>query len=292
MYFLEKFVKKAFLSFYEDNEKYKLFIQIIKNDKILKSEKKEFENKKELKETINEFKEDYPQNYISTIIDTINQGVVPSCNKKDFLKKEIEIENIKYICVKKRYSFYASIYDLSKIKKEFKFDIDFLFSIFAPIDFYARKKNNYMYLLVLNKLVALLGYKDNIPIFSDISIIHKEENLEEDEDIELLEDIDIEDEIAEDIEEEAESMDLSEPENNLETTDIEFQIMEILKNSIKEYYEHYSDDFLEKIVILDTIEVGNSLKKLIEDELLMDSDVINFDLLKTLNELSRSELNV
>ena len=292
MYFLDKIVKKAFISFYEDNEKYHLFIEITKNNKIIEAIKKEFENKKEFSNTIKELKEDYPQHYISTIIQTLNQGVLASCSKQEFLKKEIEIENIKYICIKNRYSFYVSIYDLSKLKKEYKFNIDFIFPIFAPIDFFAKKKNNYMYILILNKQVAILAYKDNIPIYSDISIIHKEENVEEDEDIELLEDIDIEEEIAEDIEEEAESMDLEEPESDLETTDIEFQIMKILKDSIKEYYEHYSDDFLEKIVILDTIKIGHTIKKLLEDELLMESEVIHFELLKILNELAKGELNV
>ena len=290
--FLDKFIKKAFISFYKDNEAYKIFIEIVKNNKILETQKKEVKEKNELNNIIQSIKEEYPQYYISTIIQTFNQGIIPACNKKEFLKREIEIENIKYICIKNRYSFYISIYDLSKLKKEYKFNIDFIFSIFAPIDFFAKKRYNYIYVLVLNKQVAILAYKDNIPIYSDISLIHKEENLEEDEDIELLEDIDIEEEIAEDIEEEAENMDLEEPESDLETTDIEFQIMKILKNSIKEYYEHYSDDFLEKIVILDTIKIGHTIKKLLEDELLMESEVIPFDLLKILNELSKGELNV
>ena len=291
--FLEKFIKKAFISFYKDDEKYKLFIEIIKNNKIIETKTKELNEIKELKEEIRELKEDYPQHYISTFLNTINQGVIPGCSKQEFLKREIEIENINFICIKSTYSFYVSMYDLVKLKKEYPFSIDFIFSIFAPIDFYAKKRNNYMYVLILNNQIAIIAYKDNIPLYSDISIIQKEEASEEEaEDMELLEDIDIEEEIAEDIEEEAESMELNEPESDLEKTNIEFQIINMLKNSIKEYYEHYSDDFLEKIILLDTIEAGNTLKKLIEDELLMQSEIIKFDMLKTLNDISRGEIDV
>ena len=291
--FLERFIKKAFISFYKNDEKYKLLIEIIKNDKLIESQIKELNDKKELKELIKEIKEDYPQHYISTFLQTINQGAVPSCNKQEYLKREIEIENINLICIKNAYSFFVSMYDLVKLKKEYNFNIDFIFSIFAPIDFYSKKRNNYMYVLILNNQIAIIAYKDNIPLYSDISIIQKEESPEEEpEDIELLEDIDIDEEISEDIEEEAENMELTESTNDLEKTETEFQIIEILKKSIKEYYENYSDDFLEKIILLDTIEMGDTIKKLIKDELLMDTEIVKFDLLKTLNYLAKGEINV
>ena len=292
--FLEKFIKKAFVSFYENNEKYTLLIEIIKNNKLIESEKKELNSKKELNKLIRDLKEDYPQNYISTVLQNINQGVIPSCNKKSFLKNEIDIENINFICIKNRYSFFVSMYDLVKLKKEFKWDMDFIFSIFAPIDFYAKNKNNYMYVLILNTQIIIIAYKENIPIYADISFFEKEEILEtnDNEDMELLEDIDIENEISEDIEDEADNISFEKSNGNLETTDTEFKITNILKESIKDYYENYSDDFLEKIVLLDTIEIGETIKELIEDELLMESEIIQFDLLKTLNELAKGEINV
>ena len=292
--FLERFIKKAFISFYEDDSKYKILIEIIKNDKLIESQIKELNDKKELKELIKEIKEDYPQHYISTFLQTINQGVVPSCNKQEYLKREIEIENINYICIKNRYSFFVSMYDLVKLKKEYKWNIDFIFPVFAPVDFYAKNKNNYMYVLILNTQITIIAYKENIPIYADISFLEKEEILQNDEseDIELLENIDLEEEISENIEDEADNISLEKSNENLETTDTEFQITKILKESIKDYYENYSDDFLEKIVLLDTIKVGETIKELIEDELLMESEIIQFDLLKTLNELAKGEINV
>lgn len=287
--FIEKFIKKAYISFYKD-ENYKFLCEIKKNKKLIESEKKEFDSKEKLNEKINELIEDYPQIFISTIINSINQGVIPSCNKSEFKKREIEIENIKSICIKNKYSIFISIYELVNIKKEYPFEIDFLYSIFAPIDFFAKKRNNYLYVLILKERIALLAYKNEIPIFSDIFEIKEEKNEEVEEDIQLLEDIDLEEEISEDIEEEAESLDLEENEpTNLELSSIEHNIVQYLKDAIKDYYENYSDDFLEKIIFLDTINIGKNLQKLTEDELLLENEIINFDLLKILNNISESE---
>ena len=279
---LERFIKKAYISFYED-EKYFLQVDIVKNKKIVEKTKKELNSKEELKKEINLIKEDYSQFYISTVIETINQGVIPSCNKNEYKKREIDIENIKYICIKNRYSFYVSLYDLINIQKEF--DADFIYSIFAPIDFFARTKDKIFYVLILKQGIAIVGYENNLPIYSEITFFEKEEN----DEIEEIDDIDLEidEEISEDIEEESENLDLDEHE--IENTGTEFNIIDILKNSLKEYYENYSTDFLEKIIFLDTINLDNSLIKIVKDELLMESEIIKFNLLDTINKLSESE---
>ena len=177
------------------------------------------------------------------------------------------------------------------IKKEYPFDLDFIYSIFAPIDFTAKHRNNTFYVLILKEKIAIIGYKNNIPIYSDIFELKEEniENEEVEEDIELLEEIDLEEEISPDIEEEAENIEFEEQPENLTFTTIEHNIIKNLKDAIKDYYENYSDDFLEKIIFLDTVNIGKEIKKLTEDELLLDSDIIKFDLLKTLNILSERE---
>jgi len=281
---LDRFIKKAYISFYED-KKIILNIDIIKNKKIIESKKKELEDKNELKNEIEIIKEDFTQYYISTIIDTINQGVIPSCSKTEYKKRSIDIENIKYICINNKYSFYVFLYDLINLKKEL--ELDYIYSIFAPIDFFAKNKKNIFYVLILNKLIAILGYENNIPIYSEISYIEEDEEL--DEELEIIDDIDldIDEEISEDIEEESQNLNLEEP--SIEHTDIEYKIIEILKNSLKDYYENYSNDFLEQIIFLDTIDLNNTLTKIVNDELLMESKIIKFDLGKTLNKISEME---
>ncbi len=290
--FVEKFIKKAYVSFYKNN-KYRFYCEIKKNDKTIDSFSKEFEDKKDLENEIENIKEDYAQYFISTVIDTINQGVIPSCSKKEMKKYDIDVDNIKYVCINNSYSIYTSLYDIVSIKKNYSFEIDYLYSIFAPIDFFAKKRNNYLYVLIMDNKIALSAYKNDKPVYSDIEIFNEETASEETEDfIEPIDELDIANEdlsedISENIEEEAQSIDLEEP--KIEKSNIEYNIIEKLKDFIKEYYQDYSDDFIEKIIFLDTVEIGESLKKIVNDELLLESEIIEFDLLKTLNTISGRE---
>jgi hypothetical protein len=283
--FLEKFIKRHFIAFYYDEE-YKLLYQIVKNKKIINSENKTFEEKKDLEKYIKEITSEYPQSYVSTVLLSINQGLIESCKKEDYLKREIETDNVQIICVNNRYSFFASIYDIAKTKKEYKFNIDFLYSIFGLIDFVANERKNRFYVLVLNSYIAIMGYENFKPIYADINETkeHQEEEI-----IEEIDDMDILDNLSEDIEEESE--DIEEDENLEEkldkiTTGIEVKILNQLKESIKDYYKHYSSDFIEKIIILDTVGIDIATTKLIEDELLITTDYQKIDLLETINRLS------
>ena len=282
---IEKFIKKIFISFYCD-EKFYLYAEIIRNNNKIKSFKKEFEEKKELENEIKNLSEDYTQYYISTIIDSINQGVVPTCDKHTYKDWGIDMENVTFVCVKNKYSLYTSLYDLMSVKKSFNLDIDFLYSIFAPIDFIAKQRNNYLYVLILNTKIAFIAYQNNIPIFSEIDIFEKEN--EENEEIEPIDDINIAEDISEDIEEEANAVNLKE--EKIEKSDIEYNIIEKLKKVIKDYYENYSEDFLEKIIFLDTVGMNNSLIKIVEDELFMDSEIKKTDLLQILNSISKKNV--
>ena len=237
---IEKFIKRQFISFYKDNN-YNLIFEIVKNKKIIESEKKEFKEKKDLENFIKEKINENPQTYISSILLTINQGVIDSCSKQKYLEKNIDYDNIKIVCINNSYSFYVSIYDLSTFLKEYKFPIDFLYSIFAIIDYLAKERKNRFYILVLNNYLAILGYENYKPIFNDLIILNNEEKseLEEineiDDDLDILEDID---DIAEDITENIEDINEEEIEeikdlDNI-TTNIEVNILNTLKNSTKD----------------------------------------------------------
>ncbi len=287
--FLKKFFRRQFISFYFDN-KYKLLLEHVKNNKIIDSIEKEFEEKKDIEKFIKEKIDEIPQTFVSTILQTLNQGVIDSCSKQKYLDKDIDFDNVKIRCIN-NYSFYASIYDITKLLKEYSFNIDFLYSIFAPIDFFAKERKNRFYVLVLNNYIAILGYENFKPIYSDLIILNsdEEEIIEDIEDIDLLNEIE-EESIDENIEniDEADINENEELENKIEnlTTNIEVKILNSLKESIKEYYEHYSNDFIEKIIILDTIGIDITINSLIEEELLITSEIENFDLLKIINRMS------
>jgi hypothetical protein len=285
--FLKKFIKQQFISFYYD-ENYKLLTEIYKNNKLLEEKKSEFKEKKELIKKIKELSDEIPQTYTSTIIQSINQGVVPSCQKSIFTKYEIKTENIKYICINNQYAFYISLYDLMEIKKD---NIDFVYSVFALIDYKATKKINTLYILVTKEKFYLLIYHKNIPIFSDIyeklvDILENPENELENE--EIIENI--EDDIIDDIEDNIENENNLELEDNRITTGLEMDIINFIKSSLEEYYENFADDFIENIIIFDEGILKEDITTLIYDTLLIEAKKENLDILKTINEISRKNV--
>jgi len=280
---LEKFIKKQFISFYVEDE-YKTLLQIVKNKKILFTEEKTFEEKKEFEKYVLKALEENPQTYVSTVLLTFNQGVMNSCREEDFIKKEIDPFSVKYICINNKYSFFVSTFELEKIKKEYKFDLDFIYSVFAIIDSSVKEKKNTFYVLVLQKHMATLGYEDFYPLYSDIQTLSLEEGEEESESFEIVEDIDLEDELINDISALDEEDEKKEIES--EKITIESEILNNLKKAVKDYYENYSDNFIEKIVILDTIGLDITLTSLIEEELIINCEMKQYDLLKNMNRLS------
>ncbi len=289
------FLKKQFISFIEE-EKIKTLCETVKKENIISYEEKEFETKKELETYIVEKNEDIPQTYISTIINTINQGVLNSCSKQKYLEKEIDYDNIKMICINNKYSFFVSLFDLNKLQKEYMFPLDFVYSPFSVIDYMAKERKNRFYIMVFEKYCAVLGYENFVPIYSDIVFFkqNEESEIEDVENIEDIDDIDILDDsiedISEDIDDEIDETDTLEEKLNTLTTPKESQILEIIKNAIKEYYDEYSSDFVEKIVILDTLGIDIEITKIIEDEVLIECGYKKTEILKILNRISRESV--
>jgi hypothetical protein len=283
--FLKRFIKQQFISFYFD-EKYRLLTQIYKNNKLLEENSFEFEEKKELIKKIEELSSDIPQTYISTIIQTANQGVISTCNKKEFSNYGIEVENIKYVCINNKYAIYTSLYDLMELKK---LNIDFIYSAFALIDYKAAKKINTLYILTMNEQFYLLIYHKNIPIFSDI--YEKSKNiLENEEDLGIDDSIieEIEDDIAEDIEEIGDEITIESEENI--ATEKEMEVVNFIKSSLEEYYKNYAEDFVENVIILDTGVLNEDITNIINETLFIETKKENFDILKTINEISRKNV--
>jgi hypothetical protein len=286
--FLKRFIKQQFISFYFD-ENYKLLVEIYKNNNLLEENRFEFEEKKELIKKIKELSDEIPQTYISTVIQSINQGVISSCKKTEFEIYGIKIENIKYICINNKYAFYTSLYDLIELKK---INVDFIYSMFALIDYKATKKINTLYILITKEKFYLLVYHQNIPIFSDIYEKDYENILEDEDELENLDNENIVENIEDDIIDDIENIDDNEVvlEDNKITTDIEMDVINFIKSSLEEYYENYADDFIENIIIFDDNLLNNDITKIIYDTLLIESKKEKLDILKTINEISRKNV--
>jgi len=287
--FLKKILfKPNLIAFYKAEGKYKLLNEQYKKNRIIFSETKEFESIKELKQYIDTVAEDNPQTYISSFITSQNQGIVPSCNKNKYKELEIDVENIKIVCINNKYSFYTTLYELMGIKKEYPF-IDFLYPVFAIIDKNSTLRHNSLYILSTKEFSYILIYKDHIPVFGDIFEIKEETN--EEEDIEDISDIDIVEDFDETLDENIENIDESEVEENenIEHFNIESKILDQIKTALKEYYEN-GGDFIEKIFIFDTIGIEKNITEMINDEIFIESSLNKIDILKTLNKISRENV--
>jgi hypothetical protein len=287
--FLKKLLSKPnLIAYHKEEDTYKVLNEQYKKNKIIFSETKEFESKKDLKSYINSVIEDNPQTYVSTIITTQNQGVIPSCDKHYYKNIGIDIANIKFICINKKYSFYATLYELMAMKKEYPF-IDYLYSAFALIDQKSSLRQNSLYVLALKEHCFILIYKDHIPVFADI--FETEEEIIQEEEIEDISDMDIIDDFDESLDENIENIDEpeEEDESNMENFNIEYKILEHIKTALKEYYDN-GGDFIEKIFIFDNIGMEKNITDLINEDIFIQSDMETIDILKTINEISRKNV--
>jgi len=289
--FLTRFVKQQFVSFYK-NENYKLLVQIYKNGKLLEEENLEAKNKKELQEIISSLLKKIPQTYISTFLQSVNQGIIPTCKKKEFPKFNIEIENIKYICVNNKYAIYASIFDIMEIKK---LNTDFIYSVFALIDYRAKKKINSLYLLITPEKFYLLIYHNNITVYSDIfekieDVLNNEEHDNDDIIDDISDDIDIIEDLDSDIIEDIDDLDEINGEEKEIHTHTEMEIINFLRDSIEEYYKTYGEDFIEEITLFDTGVVSNDITEMIKETFFIEAKKSDFNILETINEISRENV--
>jgi hypothetical protein len=289
MFLKDLLFKPNFIAFYKEDNIYKVLNEQYKKEEIIFSENKEFENKKEFLNYISSVIENNPQTYISTFISTPNQGIVPSCEKHIYKDYGIELNNVKTVCINNKYSFYITIFELMELKKEYKY-IDFLYSSFALIDYKSSLRHNSLYILFDRKYSYILIYQEYIPIFSDIFDLTYEK--EQTEEIEDISDIDIVEDFNSSLDEDIENIDENKIENeeeNIENLNVEYKITEHIKTAIKEYYES-GGDFIEKIFIFDTIGIQKNITDIINDELFIEVSLEKFELLKTINEISKKNV--
>jgi len=286
------FFKPNLIAFYKEEDIFKVLNEQYNNEKVIFSETKEFKTLNELQMYIKSVMEDNPQTYVSTIIHTQNQGVVPSCEKKVFKNIGIELDNVKYICIKNQYSFYITLYELIEAKKEYK-NIDFLYSPFALIDYKTSLRKNALYILSTKEYAYILVYRDSLPVFSDIfDMIDTTEDNIENEEIEDISAVDIIEDFDETLDEDIENIDedeIEDEEKSIKNLNLEYKISEQVKSALREYYES-GGDFIEKIFIFDTIGIDKNITNIIKDELFIEVSLEKLKILKTINEISRENV--
>ena len=280
--------KPSFIAFYKDENRYKVLHEQYKKNRLIFSVSKEFESKKELRNYILTVEEDNPQTYVSTFIASPNQGVVPSCDKNVYKQMEIETENIKTVCINKKYSFYTTIYELMELKKSYPF-LDLLFPALAVLDYKSSLRHNSLYILTTKEYSYILIYKNHLPVFSDIFEV-EDDILDDSQEIEDITDMDIVEDFDESLDNDIENVEeIDESPDDIETLNVEYKIIEHIKHSLKDYYEN-DGDFIEKIYIFDTIGIQKNITEMINDEIFIENSLEKIDILKILNELSRKNV--
>jgi len=310
------FIKKTLIAFYQENSVFYAQKIDIKNNKIIEKKEQSFENEEEFLEFIKSSLIENTQTYISTLITTYNQGCMDSCSHGRYKELNINIENIKILCINNKFSVFTGIFELQEFKKEMsKYSVDLIYSPYLVIEKSKKETKNTLYALVTKENIILTIYKQNIPLYSAIYEFKEENETEEAQiensedlfnddipidDIEEIDDLDDLNELDDDIEEiddlenEIENDNEEKEMHNNDITNIkeETEIINFIKNSIKDYYENYSDDFLENIYLLKGYEFDTKFLKEIEDELFLEIKTENINILDNINLLAREDLDV
>jgi len=311
------FIKETLVAFYKIGDKFVVQKQIIKNSKILSTEDFEF-NEEEFLKFINSCYIENTQTYISTIIDTFNQGCVDSCSHTKYKELGINIDNIKILCLK-NYSIFIGMYELNNfIKENEKYKIDYVFSPYLLVDINKKDTKNSIYIFIDENFVIVLIYEDGIkPKYSNIyqfkvndeSMMTDEvDNSDDIDGVDDLDDIDLVDDIEElddieDLDDDIDSIDdindiapLEDSSENIKE-DIkeaknEIETLEFVKNCIKDYYEDYSENFLEYGYVLSSELISEKFVKTLKDETFLELKSETIDVLGLINDLALKELNV
>jgi len=310
------FIKKTFIAYYIEDDIFYTQKIIIKNDKIIEKYEEQFENEEEFLKFIKTSLLENTQTYISTLITTYNQGCLDSCSHKRYKEFGINIENIKILCIDNKFSIFIGLFELQEFKKEVnKYSVDLIYSPYLIIENNKEETKNTLYALITKNNIILSIYKNKFPLYSAIYEFKKEEtetnlndnetntNLFDDEipidDVEEIDDLDDLDSLDENIEEGLDNLEDLENIDELEKNNKDFvnikeesEIINFIKNSIKDYYENYSDDFLENIYLLKTYELETNFLKELEDELFVNIKTKEVKILDNINLLARKDIDV
>ncbi len=297
---IKKFVQTAYISIIKDDDSCDVCVKVFKNKTELFSEGKRFsmetkESSKLLYEFISHQYEKYKIIYTASIINSINQGGVPGCNKQNFKKYEIDTTNATVICIDQAWSIFASNYDIENTKKDYEElgGLDCLFSSIVILRrFFETELSSTPILCMLKQktsaTIAILT--DKGLLFSSYVILKKESTHQESEkkqddkifgeeeglDEERLVDLDdialeLNDNSEMDFAPVDEMPDESSANLGIESLGSDLRILEFVKTALTQFYKNdmYEPIFIEKIAIADPYLESPDIKNLLENELMM-----------------------
>ena len=299
-------------------------VKKIKNGEVLLEEERRFDlsSREQLSSEVvtwlQTLQDEVEQTYIAVFLNSYGQGVVPSCLKSDYEKFHIDYDEVRDICVDKRYSVYASNIDIQWMEKIFsKTGIDFLFSPFLVIENLIHKeplkKGIVLYMLAGITSIAVMIFDGKTLLYGTFINIAKEEDLlttdfEEDEEEDLSDDnifdeIDLDMELEEsadiaDILESAEHGIVEKVEKDVEVASAknrlfgqDLRLVKYFDASLREFYESplYRSDFVTEVKIYDAVRLNPEIIDYFKEQLLVHVTVESVDILEELIQMARAE---
>lgn len=208
---IKPLLKVAYIGIANDGNKAHINTRYIKNEKVVKEEVMEFDlvggrPSQQMIDYIEKVDRGSSYFYIAMILNSINQGSVPSTDLECFHKLGVDTSNISTITKDNKWTVYSSNYDIEEIERNFSdtAGVDFIFPTEAVIDYLREEGNeNEAYLLYCNSSASLSIYNNNILTYSSHFIFGNDEEIisdgEDTEVSDLLEDMLVADDIFEEI---------------------------------------------------------------------------------------------
>jgi len=260
----------------------------------------------------------YPKTYTAAMLDTVNQGALPGCDRSVFMRFGVEAALVQSFCVDGIWEVYASLVEIKWFEQEFKgIVLDLAYSPFVLL--YARSRpyleeTPTLFIFHQEGIAFVIVLSKERMWYAQILIIPKESVNEEEEpheDISLdeeieglsfdLEEISAENEVEpisdtdvlSDFKEEIEQKPKAEVnESALELLEYNLNLFESLKESVASFYhdDRYPHEFIEKVVIFDAASLEQDIVRYIEDELFMEVSLHRFDPIEALAMIAAQEI--
>ncbi len=232
--FLVTILKIGHISIYIEGSKFMVFTTIVQNRKIVHSEHRMFDvlgnndSPKVMKDFFKSFYDRVKYAYVSTFIDSTNQGVVQGCTDTALHELGLDMNSLVKVCIKDRWMVYTNIYEIDRVQERYKaiYGVDYIFPMEAIIEQKKpQDKENQTTLYMMNNQnsATLTIYKNNELLYSshflfddkDDSLIspddldgsEKEEDPIDDDADEDLDNLDMDEEGLDDLEDMDSSMD-------------------------------------------------------------------------------------
>ncbi len=299
-------------------------VQKVKHEKIVFEEEKSFtlatkdKLTKEVVAYLQTRQEEVEQTYVALFLNTHGQGVVPSCERSVYEKFHIDYDNIKSVCVDKKYAIYASDIDIKWAQKLFAdVGLDFIFSPFLIVENLRKHairkvQGIVLYMLVGINSITVMIFQDDKLLYGTFINIAREEDLltsefaddmMDESDDDLLDDLDLDmeleesEEISELLEEAvSDKKSLTQQEDDtikLKLFGQDLRLVKYFDASLREFYDNelYESDFVTQVKIYDGADLNPEIVRYLKEQLLVDIDVQKTEIDEELMKLLKQEVN-